>query len=88
MATSAEQAFFTAVAVAEATRQGSKSAAFTTYAFSPAGLTTYKVALADADVAYYTAVNTARDTSNLTIGTLGNYGPIDFSNWVSMTGMS
>ncbi len=87
MATSTEIAFFNAVAAAESIRQTAKSAAFTTYAFVPASYTTYKTALADADVAYYTSVNTARDTSNLTLGTLGNYGPIDVAQWASLTGM-
>ncbi len=87
MATSTEITFFNAVAAAESTRQTAKSAAFTTYAFVPASYTTYKTALADADVAYYTAVNTARDASNLTTGMNGNLGPIDAAQWASLLGM-
>ena len=83
MASSAEQVFYLAVATAEATRQAAKAAAFTTYAFVPANLTTYRTALSDADVAYITAVNSARDTSNLTLGVLGDGGPIPFANWAS-----
>ena len=77
-----------AVAVAEATRQQSKAAAFVTYAYSPAGLSTYKIALADADVAYVTAVNAAQNTSDLQLGTLGLSGPIQSSNWAPLLSMA
>ncbi len=83
MPSSAELTFYNAVAVAEATRQQSKAAAFVSYAFVPANLTTYRTAISDADVAYVTAVNAARDTSNLTLGVLGDYGPIPFAFWAS-----
>jgi hypothetical protein len=75
MATATESTFINAVIAAESTRQGAKAAAFTTYAYVAANLATYKIAVADADVAYSTAVNTARDASNLTLGNVGDTGP-------------
>lgn len=86
MATSAEQVFYAAVAAAEATRQGSKAAAFVTYqtaGFASSALAAYKTALAAADVAYITAVNAARNTAGTTLGVLGDNGPIPFANWAS-----
>lgn len=88
MATAAQQAFFNAVAVAEAVRQQSKAAAFVTYGFVQANYTTYKTALSDADVAYFTAITAALDTSNLTLGMVGLEGPIRSSNWVPFSGMA
>lgn len=88
MASSAEQAFMAAVAVAEAVRQQSKAAAFVTYGFVAANLATYKVALSDADVAYITAVNAALNTSDLTLGNLGQTGPIASSNWAPLLSMA
>lgn len=88
MATSAEQVYYAAVATAEGVRQQSKAAAFVTYGMVAANYAAYVVALADADVAYYTSVNTARDTSNLGLGTLGNGGPIPSSNWAPLIGMA
>lgn len=85
MALAAELTFINAVAVAEATRQLAKSAAFTTYGFVAANLATYKVALADADVAYITAVNTANNAADLLLGTQGLTGPIP-TTWASLTG--
>lgn len=77
MASATESTFIAAVIAAEATRQAAKIAAFNTWAFQPgAPYTTYKTAIADADVAYFTAVNTARDASNLTLGNIGDTGPI------------
>lgn len=75
MATAAEVTFANAVAAAEGVRQVAKAAAFTTYAFAPAGLATYIAALLAADVAYITAVNAALNTSALTLGNLGQSGP-------------
>lgn len=76
MALAAEQVFIVAVNTAESTRQFSRASAFTTYGFVPANLAAYKTAWAAADVAYLTAVNTARNTSGLTIGNTGDFGPI------------
>lgn len=84
----AEQTFFAAVAVAEGVRQQSKAAAFVTYAFNPANLTTYRTALSDADVTYSVAVSTALNASNLPLGNLGQSGPLDMSNWCSLQGMA
>lgn len=86
MATAAEITFMAAVSLAEGTRQASKVAAFTTYGFVQANLAAYKIALEDADVAYVTAVNTARDAANIQIGLLGINGPVTTS-WASLTGM-
>lgn len=88
MASSAEQAFMAAVVVAEAVRQQSKAAAFVTYGFVAANLAAYKVALSDADVAYITAVNAALNTSDLTLGNLGQTGPIASSNWAPLLSMA
>jgi hypothetical protein len=84
MATSAQYTFIQAVAAAEGVRQTAKASAFTTYAFVPANLAAYKTALAAADVAYITAVNTARNTEAETIGTVGDTGPIA-GNWAGLT---
>lgn len=86
MAIAAEIAFMAAVTAAEGTRQGAKVAAFTTYGFAPANLAAYKIALEDADVAYVTAVNAARNTADLQVGLLGINGPVN-TNWASLTGM-
>ena len=85
MALAAEQVFYNAVVAAETTRQNSKAAAFATWAFQPgAPAVTYTTALSDADVAYITTVNAARDTSNLMLGTVGDTGPLPFSGWASI----
>lgn len=86
MAIAAEIAFMAAVTAAEGTRQGARDAARTTYAFNPANLAAYKIALEDADVAYVTAVNAARNTADLQVGLLGINGPVTTS-WASLTGM-
>jgi hypothetical protein len=86
MATPTELTFMAAVSAAEGTRQAAKVAAFTTYAFVPANLAAYKIALEDADVAYVTAVNAARNTADLQVGTLGINGPVPTA-WASLTGM-
>lgn len=77
-----------AVALAEGTRQQSKAAAFVTYGYVAANLAAYKIALADADVAYVTAVNTAANTADLQLGTLGLSGPIPSSNWAPLLTMA
>lgn len=84
----AEQVFFNAVAAAEGVRQNAKNVAFTTYAYAPANLVAYRTALQDADTAYFTAVNTALNASNLPLGNLGLGGPLDMSNWCSLQGMA
>lgn len=86
MALAAEIVFQNAVAVAEAVRQNSKAAAFNTYGFVAANLAAYNIALADADVAYITAVNSAANTADLLLGTQGLSGPIP-TTWASLTGM-
>lgn len=88
MASSAEQTFYAAVAVAEGVRQQAKSVAFIAYGYNPANLTTYRTALSDADVAYITAVNTALNASDLPLGNLGQTGPLPFSNWAPFTAIA
>ena len=86
MASSAQYTFIQAVAAAEGVRQTAKTAAFNTFAaagFAPGSLSTYKTALAAADVAYLTAVNTARNTEAENLGTLGDTGPIA-GNWAGL----
>lgn len=87
MASSTELAFMNAVALAEGTRQQSKAAAFVTYGFVQANLAAYKIACADADVAYVTAVNTAANTADLQLSMLGLSGPIP-TTWAPLTGMA
>lgn len=84
MSLAAEKVFYYAVAAAEATRQQSKAAALITYAYAPANAVAYATALSDADVAYITTVNAARDTSNLMLGTVGDSGPLPFSGWATI----
>jgi hypothetical protein len=85
MALAAERVFFNAVVVAEGVRQASQAAALATWAYqSGAPAVTYVTALSDADVAYLTAVNTARNTSDLNMGTVGNSGPIPWANWATI----
>jgi hypothetical protein len=87
MASAAQYTFISAVAAAEGVRQTSKAAAFSTFqaaGFSAGSLAAYKTSLAAADVAYITAVNTARNTEAETIGTVGDAGPIA-GNWAGLT---
>lgn len=84
MSFSGEQTYRAAVLAAEGTRQGSKAAAFVAYAYDPANLTTYKTAIADADVAYFTAVNTAFNALNDTTYLAGFGGPIPGAGWTPM----
>lgn len=76
MASSTETTFRNAVIAAESARQTSKSVAFAAYAFDPSGYSTYKTAVSDADKTYNAAIATAADASNLTVGCLGQCGPI------------
>jgi len=72
MATQAESVFIRAVATAEAARQVSKAAAFTTWAYGTgSSLTTYLASLVTADNTYITAVQTAANTA----GGIGNSVP-------------
>lgn len=84
MSFSAEQTYRAAVRAAEGVRQQSKAAAFITYGYVAANLATYQTALADADVAYFTAVNTALDVTNETTGNVGMNGPIPGAGWTPM----
>jgi hypothetical protein len=77
MATAAESTFIAAVNAAESVRQAAKAAAFTTWAFQPgAPLTTYIAAVLAADSAFFVSVNSARNTAALTLGNVGDSGPI------------
>lgn len=88
MSLATEQTFRTAVLLAESVRQQSKAAAFVTYAWDPANLAAYKIALADADVAYVTSVNTAANTLDEQIGNVGLSGPIDGARWTPLLAMA
>ena len=63
---------------------GSKAAAFITYAFVAANLAAYKIALADADAAYYTSLNTANAALDEQVGNLGLGGLIDGARWTPL----
>jgi hypothetical protein len=82
MATSAEQTFIRAVAVAEGVRQNSKAVAFVAYAFVAGNLATYVSALSAADVAFFNSVTTALNTAGLS-GNVGQSGPLG-SSWASI----
>jgi hypothetical protein len=84
MALAAEQVYYAAVSAAEGVRQASRAAALTTYAYNPANAVAYVTALSDADVAYNTAVISARDASNLLMGNVGDGGPLPFANWATI----
>jgi hypothetical protein len=84
MSLATEQTYRNAVPLAEGTRQQSKAAAFVTYGYVAANLATYKVALADADVAYVTSVNTAFDALNEQTGNVGLNGPIPGASWTPL----
>jgi len=81
MSFSGEQTFRAAVAAAEGVRQQAKAVAFVAYSYVAANLSTYQIAIADADVAYYTAVNTAFNALNETTGGVGMNGPIAGAGW-------
>ncbi len=84
MSLATEQTFRNAVSVAEGVRQQSKAAAFVTYAFVAANLAAYRIAIADADVVYFTAVNTANGALDEEIGNLGLSGPIVGARWTPL----
>lgn len=88
MSFSGEQTFRAAVVAAEGVRQQSKAAAFVTYAYVAANLATYQTALSDADVAYYTAVNTALDALNQASGSVGIAGLIPGAGWTPLMAMA
>jgi hypothetical protein len=83
MTVATEATFRNAVSVAEGVRQQSKAAAKITYADTPANLAAYIVALADADVAYITAVNSAANTSDLQLGNVAHLGPVP-TTWAAL----
>lgn len=84
MSYAGEQTFRAAVIAAEGVRQQAKAVAFVAYGYDPANLTTYQVAIADADVAYFTAVNTAFNALNETTYLNGFGGPIAGAGWTPM----
>lgn len=84
MSLATEQTYRAAVAVAEGVRQQSKAAAFVTYGYVQANLAAYAIALADADVAYFTAVNTANNALDEPIGNTGMNGPIAGASWTPL----
>lgn len=84
MSFAGEQTFRAAVIAAEGVRQQSRAAAFTTYGYVAANLAAYKVALNDADAAYYTSVNTAYNTLDETAGNIGFNGPIPGAGWTPL----
>lgn len=88
MSLATELTFRNAVLAAESARQTSKAAAFTTYAYDPANLAAYKIAIADADAAYYTSVNSANGTLDLQIGNLGLSGAIPGAAWTPLITMA
>jgi hypothetical protein len=78
-----EQSFRSAVAAAEATRQGAISAAFVAYGFNPANLATYLSAIVSAQTAYTTAVNSAASSNGLDPEIGRNVIP---TNWARLAG--
>lgn len=84
MSLSTEQTYRAAVTLAESVRQQSKAAAFVTYGYVAANLATYQTAIADADVAYFTSVNTAADALNESVGNLGYARPIPGASWTPL----
>jgi PhoPQ-activated pathogenicity-related protein len=84
MSYSGEQTFRAAVVAAEGVRQQAKAVAFVAYGYVTANLATYQTAIADADVAYFTAVNTAYNALNETTGLNGFGGPIAGAGWTPM----
>jgi hypothetical protein len=81
----AERIFYDAVNAAEATRQNSKSSAFTTYAFVQANYAAYVAALVAADVAYMTAVVSAASTGGIDPNN-GIHGPLPHGRWAKVGG--
>ena len=88
MSLATEQTFRNAVALAEGVRQQSKAAAMVTYAYVAANLAAYKIAIADADVAYFTSVNTALNAADSPTGNVGMNGPIPGASWTPLLTMA
>lgn len=88
MSLATQQTFRNAVLVAEGVRQQSKAAAFITYGYVAANLAAYKVALADADAAYFASVATANAALDEQVGNIGLGGPIVGAAWTSLIAMS
>lgn len=88
MSLATENTYRAAVLAAEATRQGSKAAAFATYAWDPANLAAYKVALADADAAYFSSVTTANAALDTQVGNVGYSGPVPGAGWTNILTIS
>jgi hypothetical protein len=81
MSFAGEQTFRAAVIAAEGVRQQAKAVAFVAYGYVAANLAAYKIALADADVAYVTSVNTAFNALDEQTGNVGLNGPILGASW-------
>lgn len=88
MSFAGEQTFRAAVIAAEGVRQQSKAAAFVTYGYVAANLAAYKVALNDADSAYFSSVNTAFNTMDVPTGNTGLSGPIPGAGWTPIIAMA
>jgi hypothetical protein len=88
-ASTAESTFYLAVAAAEGARQAAYGAAWATWLANAtaANKAAFMTSIAAADVAYFTAVNTARNASGLTLKTIGDIGPIPWS-WSASLGSS
>ncbi len=84
MSFATEQTYRNAVQTARAIRQQSKAAARITYTFDPANLAAYIVALNDAEATYVTSVNTAANTLDVPIGSLGIPGNIPGAPWTPL----
>jgi hypothetical protein len=84
MSFAGEQTYRAAVLTAEGVRQQSRSAAFTTYGFVAANLAAYKIALNDADAAYYSSIQSAYNTLDETAGNMGLNGPIPGAGWTPL----
>lgn len=84
MSFSGEQTYRAAVLAAEGVRQQAKAVAFVAYGYVVANLATYQTAIADADVAYFTSVNTAFNALNETTGLNGFGGPLPGAGWTPM----
>lgn len=88
MSLATEATYRAAVQTARGIRQTSKASARATYAFDPANLAAYIVALNDADVAYVTSVNAAANTLDLPVGNLGMYYSIPGAEWTPLLTMA
>ncbi len=88
MSFSGEQTYRAAILAAEGVRQQAKAVAFVAYGYVAANLATYQTAIADADVAYFTSVNTAYNALNETTGINGFAGPVAGAGWTPMLAMA